>query len=354
MNVPDVVINASVVGDRPTGLGHYALNLIAALRELGCRPTVLRSAWPLVRRDRGPARHLIRLVWCQTALRLHMMRAAPGAVLLNPLPEGVLSSAVPQVTVLHDLIPLAFPGAYPRQQWYFRRLVPAVLRRSRMIVTTSEATRAEAITVYGLPAERTRAIPCGYDADRFRPEGPKVAGDLPYVLYVGNILPHKNLPRVVEAFTRDGLRTAARLVVAGQGRPHDVDALRRRAREAGVVVDFRSYVAGDELPALYRGARVVVVPSLAEGFGLTALEAMASGTPVIASDTPALREVVDEAAMLVDPRDPARIAQAIDVVLHDDRRHKELVERGLARAAGFSWQRTGRAMLDVLEQVAAR
>jgi glycosyltransferase involved in cell wall biosynthesis len=130
--------------------------------------------------------------------------------------------------------------------------------------------------------------------------------------------------------------------------------LKARAGAAGVPIELRSYVRHDELPALYRGARVVVVPSLAEGFGLTALEAMASGAPVVASNTTSLPEVVGDAGVLVDPRDVSVMADAITSILTDDAFHKDLSARGIARAAAFSWKRTACDVLSVLTAVAAR
>jgi glycosyltransferase involved in cell wall biosynthesis len=217
---PHIAINASVIGDRPSGLGRYALSLIDALQSAEGGVSVHQSGSSVIRRDRGLARHAARLIWCQTKLRWQLRRSG-ARVLLNPLPEGVLFSPVPQVTVLHDLIPLTFPADYPRQQWYFRRLVPAILRQSRMVLMLSEATRRQALDTYRLPAERTRVIPTGYDRDVFRPDGPAFGdGGLPYVLFVGNILPHKNVLRLVDAFGIVGRRTAARLIIvarAGHG-----------------------------------------------------------------------------------------------------------------------------------------
>ena len=257
------------------------------------------------------------------------------------------------MTVLHDLIPLSFRADYPRQQWYFGRFVPAILRQSRMVVAVSEATRQQALSTYDLPSERTCVIPNGYDRQVFRPEGPAAAdGGVPYALFVGNILPHKNLRGLIDAFAIVARRTAARLVIAGNGRPRDVALLEARAREAGVPIELRSYVEPNDLPALYRGARVVVVPSLAEGFGLTALEAMASGTPVVVSNTTSLPEVVGDAGLLVDPRNVDAIADAIVAALTDDALHKELRARGIARAAAFSWERTAREVLNVLNTAA--
>jgi len=349
-----IAVNASIIGDRPSGVGQYAQNLIDALDELGCRLSIHASPRWLVRRDRGAIRHVARLLWCQTTLRRRVARER-SLVLLNPIPEGVLRCGVRQVTVLHDVIPLAFPHAFPRQRWYFRRFVPAVLRESCVVITVSEATRAQAIAAYGLAPDRVRTIPCGYDAARFCPDGDAVADDgVPYVLFVGNILPHKNLARLVDAFASVVRHVPARLVIVGKGRPGQVARLEARAAATGVPLELRSYVSPAELPALYRGARLVVLPSLAEGFGLTALEAMASGTPVVAASTSSLPEVVGDAGVLVDPRDIRSIAEGIVRVLTDDMLREDLIARGLARASRFSWERTAREVRAVLDEVARR
>ena len=300
------------------------------------------------------AGHLARLLWCQTVLRAGVRRDR-AAVLLNTLPEGVLSSRIPQVTVVLDLIPLTFPQEYPRQQFYFRRLVPAILRESRVVIAISEATRQQAIRVYGLVPDRVRAIPVGYDAARFRPDGPVADdGGVPYVLYVGNVLPHKNVPRLIEAVARVAARLPVRLIIAGNGRPAAIRALEGLADRAGARVELKRYVPQDDLPPLYRGARLVVLPSLAEGFGLTALEAMACGIPVVAANASAIPEVVGDAGLLVDPLETGAMTEAMLRVLTDEPLRKELSARGLARAAGFSWERAARQVLAVLDEAAGR
>jgi len=361
-----IAINASILGDRPSGLGQYAVGLIRALDALrsglvvhtsypeplaGLRATVRRAS-PLIRPERALRGHAARLLWCQTVLRLRLWRDRP-AVLLNTLPEGVLRSPTPQVTVVHDLLPLTFPGEYPRQHYYFRYLVPAILRESRAVIADSEATRRHALNAYRLPPDRVHVVPCGYDTARFRPDGP-VADDVgvPYVLYVGNVLPHKNLPRLVEALARVSRRVPARLVIAGDGRPAHIQALEALAERTGTRVELKRYVPHDDLPALYRGARLVALPSLAEGFGLTALEAMGCGTPVVAANTSSIPEVVGDAGLLVDPGNAEAIADAMLRLLTDEAVRKDLIARGLARAPGFSWDRTAREVLAVLDQVA--
>ena len=364
---PTIAINASVLGPAPSGLGQYALGLVRSLDPLreglvvytswpeplaGLRAAVRRTA-SLVRPDRRIKGHAARLLWCQTALRARVAVERP-AVLLNTLPEGILRGHLPQVTVVHDLIPLAFPRDYPHQQFYFRRLVPAILRESHTVIAVSEATRHEAISAYGLRPERVRTIPNGYDTAEFVPIGPATDdGGVPYVLFVGNVLPHKNLPRLIEAIGRVGRRCPVRLVIAGSGAPWRLAELRRLADNGGSRLDVMPYMSQPALAALYRGARLVAMPSLLEGFGLPALEAIACGTPVVVGNTSAMPEVVGTAGLLVDPEDTSAIADAILRLLTQDSLRKELAARGLARAAAFSWERTARQVLAVLDEAAA-
>jgi glycosyltransferase involved in cell wall biosynthesis len=159
-------------------------------------------------------------------------------------------------------------------------------------------------------------------------------------------MPHKNLERLVDAFAVVASRLPGRLVIRGWGKRQPVEALRARIARNGLEgrVEWHPYAGEKELPGLYRGARMLLLPSLAEGFGLTALEAMACGTPVITSNTSSLPEVVGDAGLLVDPRDPTAIVEAMARLFSDDRLAKELRERGLARAPRFTWERVGRAV----------
>jgi len=362
-----IAVNAAIVGERPTGLGLYALQLIAALDALGERLIVYTSQPDLVRArratvcaipaairpERGARWHLSRLLWVQTGLRLRV-RAAKPALLLNLFPEGLLAPRVPQVTVIHDLLPLHYPEEYPRQQHYFRYYVPAVLRFSRAVIVSSESTRRDLLNLYHLPPEKLCVIHPGYDARRFSPDGADSHAE-PYALYVGNVMPHKNLIRLVEAFAK-AARGPRKLVIRGWGRRRHVRALRERIAALGLEarVDWEPYAKAEELPRLYRGARMLLLPSLYEGFGLTALEAMACGTPVITSNTSSLPEVVGDAALLVDPLDTAAIAEAIARLFTDDHLAQELRERGLGRAQLFSWEKTGRAVQAAMREATKR
>ncbi len=365
-----VVVNAAIVGGRPTGLGVYAVEVIRALARLGerlvvftSRPDLLaglgvetRAAPAALAPEHGARGHAQRLVWIQTAFRARLRRERPRAI-LNLMPEGVLAPAVPQVTVVHDLLPLRYPREYPRQQYYFRHYVPLVLRHSRAIIAISESTRDDVLRFYpATPRARVHVALSGYDPERFRPDPDgRERATPPYALYLGNVMPHKNLHRLVEAFARATRGSDARLVMRGGGHARHVDALRAAIEALGLGprTDWEPYAGGEAVAALYRRARVLLLPSLYEGFGLTALEAMACGTPVITATTSSLPEVVGDAALLVDPLDTDALAAALRRIFADDALVEDLRARGLSRAKLFSWETTGRAVQAALREATA-
>lgn len=225
------------------------------------------------------------------------------------------------VVVIHDVSALRHPEWYskPYVAWQ-RALLPAIAKRARLVITVSEFSRREIQEVLGVDAT---VIPNGVD-ERFKP-GSK--GD--YALVLGTKVARKN--RAALSATAAALRDLGiELVAAGSSRGY-MRAETTPIRELG-------YVPEAELPALYAGARVLLMPSLYEGFGLPCLEAMASGTPVVAANRGALPETCGDAALLVEPEDFAQAAVAA-VTTERDR----LSQAGLARAARFTWERTARA-----------
>lgn len=363
-----VAVNASIYDGRPTGLGVYTFNLVRALAQLPinletfvstpeCFPRSIvigRSGQPSL----GLRGHLRRLLWTQTGLR-RLCRRLKADILLNPVPEGLIGSCIPQITVVHDVIPLLFPRDYPRHQWYFRHYIPLVLRSSAVVVAVSERTRLDVIERYRLPRDSVMVIPAGVDHRLYTPgiNATSVVSRFHldhYVLYAGSLSPHKNLERLVLAFAR--LQDSVTLAVAGYRDPRYWPRLARLAARSGVSdrVRFLGYVTDGELAALYAGARAVVVPSLYEGFGLPVLEAMACGAPVIASSAGAVPEVAGEAALLVDPYDEAGWATAIQRVLDDRELALRLRSQGIARAQQFTWEAAAERMLEVINAVLYR
>ncbi len=367
-------INASIIGESPTGLGLYAINLIRALDTLrddlrvytSCpealgplRARILPST-RFTRPERGLRGHFMRLIWVQTALRLRA-RAAGVRVLLNTVPEAILGSHMPQVTVVHDLLPLFFPAEYPRQQYYFRSLVPRVLKSSRVIVADSESTRRDIVQSYGIAPEKVRVIYPGYDPSTYSANTYSANGvdrsrepaEDSYLLYVGNLLPHKNLLSLLDALAILRRRHRARLIIRGDGQPTYARAVRERVETLGLggAVGFQGYAAEGALRDLYARAACLVLPSLREGFGLPVLEAMACGTPVITSGSSSLPEVGGDAALRVDPYDAIALSDAMYRVLTDMHLREDLRERGLKWVRSFSWRRTAEQMSRLLDDV---
>jgi glycosyltransferase involved in cell wall biosynthesis len=232
--------------------------------------------------------------------------------------RGPRSASIPTVLTVHDLAILRFPEAFPRwHRLYGRAGLARVLRAADAIVAVSEFTKDETITLADVPAERIRVVPNGVDSV-FDPNGPRVEGD--YVLAVATLEPRKNLSRVVEAARLAGVE----LRVAGARGWGGVD-----------VPGWVGELPDAELAGLYRGARLVLYPSLYEGFGLPVIEAMACGTPVVTSRSTAMEEVAGGAAVLVDPLDVSSIADGIGQAVA---RRDELVPLGLARARKFTWE----------------
>ena len=245
--------------------------------------------------------------------------------------RGPLRSRVPVVLTVHDLAVLRHPEAFNRwTRTYSRHLVPKVARAARRIIAGSEFTKRELVELLGIPEARIRAVPYAAD-EAFVPAGPSAEGE--YVLAVGTLEPRKNLSRLIEAVGRSGLE----LWVAGARGWGDVPVAGNGVRWLGEVPDA-------ELARLMRGARCLAYPSLYEGFGIPVLEGMACGTPVVTSAGGATEEVAGDAAVLVDPRDPASIAAGIEQA---DARRSELRALGLERARRFSWRATAAATLDV-------
>ncbi|MBM3460424.1 MAG: glycosyltransferase family 4 protein, partial [Armatimonadetes bacterium] len=175
----------------------------------------------------------------------------------------------------------------------------------------------------------------------------------PYVLSLCHIHPRKNLPRLVRAWNRIAGRVPHQLVLVGkQGWGNEELNQAISGASPGHEPVFTGYVADGDLPFLYAAADLFVYPSLYEGFGLPPLEAMACGTPVLTSSVSSLPEVVGDAALLVNPYDEGALARALEELLADSARRRQLSEAGLNRAAGFSWERCARATIQVYREVA--
>lgn len=266
----------------------------------------------------------------------------------------------PSVVTIHDLIHLRFPRFHPPgASLYARAMAGSAARRARLVLTDSAHTRDDVVELFGIPAERTRVIPLGV-SEGIAPRAAEAVAvfrrvrSLPadYLLYVGARKRHKNLPLLFEALGAMPAADRPPLVLSG-ARWRGDDPLAEVARRHGVedALHFAGDVSGsEELSLLYSGARLYVHPSLAEGFGLPPLEAMACGVPVLASNAGSLPEVLGDAARLLPPHGAGAWAHAIADLVGDGGRRGEMVRCGLERARAFTFARTAALTLEAYEE----
>jgi glycosyltransferase involved in cell wall biosynthesis len=255
------------------------------------------------------------------------------------------------VATIHDLIYLKekrFSGSVIGKI-YVKSMISGVARNASAVIAVSEFTRKDLEKAFPAVSGKTRVI---YEAaaGHFGPDGTK-GGD--YFLFVGSLKAHKNLGVLLDAFERvRSNRPDAKLVVVGRKDPKEA-ALTARVESLAPSVRYLGEQPDEALPGLYRGARALVIPSLWEGFGLTAIEAMACGTPVISSDRASLPEVVGDAGILFDPENADILAGHMLKVLKDDVFRAELSKKGLERSERFSWERAARDTMAVYDKVLA-
>jgi glycosyltransferase involved in cell wall biosynthesis len=218
--------------------------------------------------------------------------------------------------------------------------------RAARILTVSEFTRGQIIKWSGVPAEKVVNVGCGVDS-AYQPEGEVYGLPFPYLLCVSNRKRHKNEFRLVEAFAKAGIDRQIHLVFTGK----TTEDLARWIERQNVKsrVDFVGVVAESKMPSLYRGAKALVFPSLYEGFGLPVVEALACGIPVVTSNITAMPEVAGSAALLVDPISVEQIEMAVEKIVTDASVGEQFREKGVARAAQFSWESTRTRVHELLK-----
>ena len=341
-----IVANGRILSSARVGVYRYASQLLTRLR--GEVRTIVPG---------GTAGGIRGHLWEQLALPAK----ARGHLLWSPATTGPLISRR-QVVSVHDVAALDHPEWFARRfaQWH-GWLVPKLVRRVSAVITGSRFTKSRLVEITGVDPEKVTVIPDGVE-ERFSPKGRQEIDRARrqlgieaqrYVLYVGTIEPRKNLPTLMRAWRKveGSLGRDVCLVIAGDMgsarifRQVALGTLPQRMRMIGRVDD-------PLMPALYSGAAALVFPSLYEGFGLPVLEAMACGTPVIATDRSSVPEVADQAALLVNPEEDSALAEAIRQVLCNDSLRERLSREGLARAGEFGWDRTAEMTLAVLRQAA--
>jgi glycosyltransferase involved in cell wall biosynthesis len=295
----------------------------------------------------------VRIPWEQllAPLLLRLSRADVFHGVLNVAP---LFCPAPSVITIHDLAFLSFPQTFRRlNRAYLTWATRVSARRAARILAVSEATKQEIVRLLGVQPEK---IVVTYDAcdERFAPPEPgalaafRARTGLPerFILFVGTLEPRKNLPTLIEAYSRIARATDAPLIIGGgKGWLYDSIFAKVESLDLGDRVRFAGFIDAADLPLWYAAATVFTLPSLYEGFGMPLLEAMACGTPVVSTISSSLPEVVGDAGLMVPPTDADALGTALLRLLGDASLREELRERGLRQARRFSWRETAERTL---------
>jgi glycosyltransferase involved in cell wall biosynthesis len=378
-----IAIDYSAAVNQRAGVGRLVRNQVLALADVDrandytlvyARPndgaiTQFPVAVNFTRREVRLRERWLAILWHRAKIPLPVEWLLGGPVDVFHSPDFVLPPlrSARGILTVHDLAFLMRPEcADARLRTYLEEVVPRSVRRADYIIADSENTRNDLVVLLGVPPSLVSVVPGGVEG-RFAPvTDPALlaearqrlgVGDAPFVLAVGLLEPRKNLNRLMDAFAvikGRGAPLELKLVLAG-GRGWLVDGILAH-HEASPVRDeilLPGFVPDELLPAIYSAATVFAFPSLYEGFGLPLLEAMACGTPVVASRASCLPEVAEGAALLVEPSSIESLATALEQALSDHALRTDLRRRGRQRAAQYTWRRAAERLLGVYEKVAA-
>lgn len=328
----EIVLNGRFLSRRVTGVERYGREILSRM-ENRCRVVVTL--------ENGIKGHL----WEQFVLP---SRLKSNSILWSPANTGPLVVGHQALTI-HDLSPLEHPEYFSKSfsTWY-RLFLPLLAKHVRVVFTPSHYVQQKVKTRFNIPNVIVTAN--GVDTANFFPDALPPLTVLPdkYILFIGSLQPGKNLQVLLEAWRQTRSEYPDLWIVLGGERGHVFDKVK-------LTTDGRVYCLGyvpeRDLPGLYAKARLFVLPSLEEGFGLPALEAMACGTPVIVSDGGALPEVVGDAALIFDKHDPVSLSAAIRSCLQNPDLSASLVARGFERIKKFSWQISAELIWNTLHEI---
>lgn len=374
-----IAINASILDDRPSGLGVYTYNVIKELINLidndsgdilyiytsvpnyfeKRKNIIIKKIPEAVQPIHGKSAAIKRFKWVQYNLLKDMKKE--GIELLYSTTHHGSIFCKNQIVTVHDLAPLYFNYRDSLQRMlqvkYFKTILPLILKKAKKIIAISENTKKDIIKFYNIDENKVVRIYNGYDQNVFYPrynayeymlQKYKINSD--YILAVGASNSNKNYESLLYAMNLIKNKNIALLIIGGK--KEYKDALKNLAKRLKIEnkICFFDYISQEDLPYFYSAAKCLVYPSLYEGFGLPPLEAMACGCPVITSNVSSLPEVIGEAGIMVNPYSFEEIARAIDLVVSNENLRTEMIRKGFEQAKKFSWTKTAEEIYKTIKE----
>ncbi|HQJ75112.1 MAG TPA: glycosyltransferase family 1 protein [Bacteroidota bacterium] len=361
MKKSKILINATCDSSKPSGVGVFnreiTKNLISIDPEIFFvyetidfipeykNKKILSKSFSS---ESGTKGHFLRWTWEQTLLNFSCYK-----LIFSPVPEGPLFFKNKAI-VVHDILPIKYPEYYPRQKYYFKYLLPLIIRTSKIVFFDSYSAKSETYNYYKITKTPYKVIYPGYDVNLYRKIDKGFIkskyGIEKYFLFVGEMRPYKNVMNAIHAFFKTNLEKY-RLIIVGRKDELFFPKIEKLVLDLDLQnrVKFMDYVPLNELPHFYANAEALVFPSEYEGFGLPALEAMACGTPVITTKLTSIPEVCGDAAYYISHTDIEGMSKAMTDIASNNLLKNSLQTKSLERAKHFSWEKSAKEYYDTLK-----
>ena len=360
-----IYINATILDERPTVLGIYVKNIIAKLKnkdidfEVFCPIEIegvkVDKTTEKLKTTYKKKGGIVRFLWTQFILPLKVNK---NDIVYHPFQYLSILSRSKQIITIHDFIPLYYPEVAKHQYYYYKIIMPILLKRAYKIICISENTKNDVIKFFNVNEDKLVEIYNGYDNELFNTKDikenviEKYNIKEKYFIAVGAGYSHKNLETALRAFKKVSDKNKCEFIIVGKDSDY-IKKLKQLCIELKIEekVKFIGYVPDDDLPTLYNKSIAFVYPTLYEGFGLPILEAMACETVVLSANNSSLPEVYGDAAISFDAKDEDAIAKGMALLLKDEVISRKLINDSKEQIKKFDWDITASEVIKLFKQM---
>ncbi|MFW6015702.1 MAG: glycosyltransferase family 4 protein [bacterium] len=369
MSINKILINGTAMTSGMDGINRFTNEILNEIdittEEVYVLTSLIKTnlnnlktiAAPKLLNEYGSVSSIFRLIWNQIRTP-KIIKENNINLYYSPNPEGMLNPRCPQIITVHDIIPILYPNSNPRLKYYYRYVLPNLLKVSDFIIVPSKSTKEDLIRYYYLDSSKIKIVYQGYKKEIFSILDRDVINKVlskykiknKYILCVGETRPYKNITKLIKAIREVKVKDIE-LIVVGKINRLDKNLL-KLPQELGISdrIKFLGFVPDEDLAALYNGANTFVFPSLYEGFGIPPLEALACGCPVIASDRASIPEVCGNAAIYINPNDEKDIARKIDNVCADAKIRQKMKSKGLLLSKKYSYENAAKDLIQIFKE----